>query len=54
VAESEKKKEEETEEMFTCSTCGKKCTLEDYFVDKISLEEFYISGMCQECQDSVF
>jgi len=24
------------------------------FNDELSLKEYYISGMCQECQDSVF
>ena len=34
-----------------CPTCGQK-VLE--FRDKLSAKEFEISGMCQECQDSVF
>ena len=34
-----------------CPTCGKPITL---FRDALSLKEYHISGMCQECQDSVF
>jgi hypothetical protein len=34
-----------------CSTCGK---IPGVFKDKISLREFYISGMCQRCQDQTF
>jgi len=26
----------------------------DSFKDEISLKEFHISGLCQDCQDSVF
>jgi hypothetical protein len=31
--------------------CGKEITL---FRDALSLKEFAVSGMCQECQDKVF
>lgn len=34
-----------------CVTCGKSA---DNFRDEISRREYGISGMCQECQDSVF
>ena len=27
---------------------------EDNFRDKLSLKEYYISGLCQQCQDKVF
>jgi len=35
----------------SCPTCGKKA---DEFRDDLSRKEFLISGMCQDCQDSVF
>jgi hypothetical protein len=35
----------------TCATCGKPVT---EFRDSVSKKEYTISGMCQECQDSVF
>lgn len=34
-----------------CPTCGKTITR---FKDTLSEREYQISGMCQECQDSVF
>ena len=34
-----------------CRTCNAPVV---EFRDKLSEEEYYISGMCQECQDSVF
>ncbi len=34
-----------------CVTCGKKVGA---FKDALSRKEYSISGMCQECQDSVF
>lgn len=34
-----------------CPTCGKPI---GEFRDDLSRKEFEISGMCQECQDSVF
>lgn len=34
-----------------CPTCSGEIT---EFRDPLSLKEFGISGMCQECQDSVF
>ena len=34
-----------------CPTCGTETTR---FRNKVSLKEYRISGMCQECQDSVF
>lgn len=55
---------------FTCPTCGKKPTHptkdqypwpsdppeEGFFMfrNKISAREYYISGMCQTCQDKIF
>ena len=36
-----------------CITCDSKITNEG-FSDEISIKEYGISGMCQECQDSVF
>jgi hypothetical protein len=38
-------------ESDTCVTCGRKA---DTFRDGLSKKEFSISGMCQQCQDSVF
>ena len=35
----------------TCPTCGKDIS---GFRDSLSRREYSISGMCQECQDSVF
>jgi hypothetical protein len=34
-----------------CIKCGK---LADKFKDEISRKEFYISCLCQECQDEMF
>ena len=39
--------------MSECVTCDNKITDMD-FRDEISIKEYGISGMCQECQDSVF
>jgi hypothetical protein len=36
-----------------CPTCGKPVD-KDSFRDQLSLREYGISGMCQDCQDSVF
>lgn len=36
-----------------CPTCSKVINHDD-FKDALSKKEFRISGMCQECQDSVF
>ena len=36
-----------------CPSCRAIIT-KDSFKDKISLEEFHISGLCQKCQDAVF
>jgi len=36
-----------------CPTCGKKISIQD-FKAPIDFKEFTISGMCQQCQDSVF
>jgi hypothetical protein len=36
-----------------CPTCSK-YIVETQFKDAESVREFGISGMCQECQDSVF
>ena len=36
---------------FVCVTCGKPV---EGFRDDLSRKEYQISGMCQECQDSVF
>lgn len=36
-----------------CPDCGDKIE-EDKFRDKLSYQEYLISGMCQKCQDKVF
>ena len=36
-----------------CPTCEKPVS-NDSFRNALSLKEFRISGMCQECQDSIF
>ena len=36
-----------------CPICGEKINIED-FTDEISKSEFYISGICQKCQDEIF
>jgi hypothetical protein len=36
-----------------CPTCDKAIKIED-FRDELSVKEYTISGMCQECQDSIF
>jgi hypothetical protein len=37
----------------TCPCCNGGVE-QDSFRDEISLKEFHISGLCQDCQDSVF
>ena len=34
-----------------CTICGKQAT---EFKDELSVKEYRISGMCQECQDGFF
>ena len=34
-----------------CVMCGEQAVL---FSDELSVKEFYISGMCQKCQNSAF
>lgn len=36
-----------------CASCGKPVFPED-FRDEVSVKEYTISGLCQECQDEVF
>ena len=36
-----------------CSTCGKDIKIEN-FKDELSIKEYRISGMCQECQNKTF
>lgn len=40
-------------EQCKCATCGKDIEKES-FRNKISIKEYTISGMCQDCQDSIF
>ena len=37
----------------SCACCGQGVDLSS-FKDSLSLKEFHISGMCQDCQDKVF
>jgi hypothetical protein len=37
-----------------CSACGQSAGGIQDFRDALSLREFEISGMCQDCQDAVF
>jgi hypothetical protein len=36
-----------------CTMCKGECKSED-FRDNLSLKEYFISGMCQKCQDEIF
>ena len=36
-----------------CGWCGADVTLES-FKDELSLKEYHIGGLCQDCQDRVF
>jgi hypothetical protein len=46
-------KEVDAVEQGNCPICGKKIDMND-FTDPISVKEFHISGMCQDCQDKIF
>ena len=46
-------KEVENRKNGECATCSKVVKMSD-FKDDLSKTEFSISGMCQDCQDSVF
>jgi hypothetical protein len=37
-----------------CPLCGTHVVSESQFTDELSVREYYISGMCQHCQDEVF
>lgn len=37
-----------------CPFCGKKINSETEFRDSLSITEYYISGLCQQCQDDFF
>jgi len=37
--------------VYTCPFCGKEI---EGFKDHLSVQEFKISGLCQECQDKTF
>jgi len=43
----------EVVKMF-CQFCGKEIVAPSEFKNKESLREYFISGMCQKCQDDVF
>lgn len=37
-----------------CPFCRKEIDVENEFRNKLSVKEFTISGLCQQCQDEVF
>tara|TARA_R110002051_G_C8561763_1_gene474305 strand:+ start:271 stop:495 length:225 start_codon:yes stop_codon:yes gene_type:complete len=43
----------ESIELKECVFCSTEVEL-DSFKDEVSLKEFHISGICQDCQDKVF
>jgi uncharacterized CHY-type Zn-finger protein len=47
------KKVDMSKEQDRCILCGKIIKLED-FKDELSIREFNISGLCQQCQDNIF
>jgi hypothetical protein len=46
-------KEMQLVENRQCPLCEARININD-FKDELSLKEFTISGMCQECQDRIF
>ena len=40
--------------MYLLCPCCQKQINEDEFKDELSKKEFFISGMCQKCQDTVW
>ena len=47
-------KEKEAVERGDCPICGRAVHPNFEFKDELSLKEYAISGLCQECQDKVF
>lgn len=43
-----------SQELNECSVCKSQINLEQDFKDEISKKEYYISGLCQDCQDIAF
>ena len=43
----------ETPQEHICPFCGREVDVDD-FRDELSVKEFIISGLCQNCQDSLF
>ncbi len=41
-------------EKHVCPICCKDISLVNAFKDELSRKEYEISGMCQECQDSIY
>lgn len=41
-------------ESSKCVFCKKEINVNKEFIDKLSLKEYKISGMCQSCQDQIF
>jgi len=44
----------EAAEKCICICCGKLVNPDEDFRDKLSQKEYFISRLCQECQDNVF
>lgn len=44
----------EVKRELKCPCCGTQINPATDFRDPLSLREYQISGLCQECQDSVF
>ena len=44
----------EAEQDEICVICGKEVDPEHDFRDRLSIKEYWISGMCQGCQDDTF
>ena len=44
----------EARDKYVCNICGKSVDPDTDFSDGASVQEWYISAMCQGCQNSVF
>jgi DNA-directed RNA polymerase subunit RPC12/RpoP len=49
-----KKKQDLANGIYKCPICGARVNPETDFDDERSKKEFFISSLCQECQDKVF
>jgi len=48
------KKEVDDVEHLKCPFCKKNIIVNTEFKDRLSRKEFFISGLCQKCQDNTF